>query len=598
MPATTQRPFQHSGSFLNRLSLRTRIGAALALAVFAVAGALGGLIGQSSITQLRDRIGQSLAADASRMAERLNNEMAARARELALLAALDPLRDLPDIRPAQQASPPLPMPPELVHVQSLLDGLKRSFQYYTWIAITDPQGRVLAATDAASVGTDISTRAAFREGLRGRPMHDPFGPASGGPASATVPGPAAGAPDDRRIMELARPIRGMDGSVIGVIVAQLSWQWIHALEKAVLTPDERGVVPGELFLVSNQDSVILGPPDSLGTKLVLPAVTRARAGFFGWTVQTWPDHQQYLTGSAFAAGEGEYPGPGSQEMKWTVLVREKLDVAFAPAYALRNSILIAGGVLAAAFALVGWLVAGWITAPLKRIAVAAERLRQGDDVELPRIRGPAEIDILSASLRALVATLTRKQVALDEMQELALHDPLTGLLNRNGLRARLQRAVSQARVEGAGILLLVGDLDGFKAVNDSLGHASGDQLLRQVAARFEGSVRSSDIVARLGGDEFVMALHAPLGFTDQVAREVAARALRAVGAPYEIDGKQVQVGCSLGGACWPDHAESPSGDSDAAALDDVLVKADAVLYAVTRASKGCIQFYGDVLSVA
>lgn len=574
------------------VSLRTRMAAALALVIIAATAVLGGLIGQSSISQTRERIGQSLAADASRMAERLNNEMSARARELALLAALDPLWDLPENRPPPAASPPLPMPPGLAHMQSLLDGLKRSFGSYRWLAITDPQGRVLAATDPASLNTDISTRSAFRDGLRGRPLRDPVAPtvASRDPLAPSGPSrPAATGEADEPVMDLARPIRGTDGSVTGVILAQLGWQWIHGLARSGLTPDEQGAVRRELVLVSNQDTVLIGPPELMGARLTLPAVARARAGFYGWTVETWPDDGVFLTGAAFAAGDGGAPGAGSQELRWTVLVREPVAVAFAPAYELRRTILLVGALLAAVFAAIGWLVTGWITAPLRRIAEAAERLRTGEAVELPQLRGPAEIESLSAALRALVVTLTRKQTALAEMEELALHDPLTGLLNRNGLRVRMGRASERARDEGGRLLLFVADIDGFKSVNDTLGHAGGDALLRQAAGRLAGLMRPGDFAARVGGDEFVLALRAPGGPADATAVALAERALALVSASYDVDGYHVRIGLSLGGACWPDN----SGGSDAdAGLEAVLRRADSALYAVKRSGKGRLALYG------
>lgn len=576
-------------------SLRTRVGLALAAVIFAVTGILGGLIGESSVNQLRGRIGQVLATDASRIAERLNTEMAARTRELSLLAALAPLRMLADT-PTVTAAPPLPASDDLARVRAILTELKRGFPAYAWIGVTDQQGKVIAATDPASSGTDIASRMSAHEIVRVRTPGTTgmdAGKAGGRNVEGEVPG----------LVNLTHPILGTSGAVAGLIVAQLPWDWIRALAAPLLTKDARGVVPGQLFIVSAQDTVLIGPPGTVGQKLALPVINRARAGFYGNAVESWPalgalPAGAFLTGTGFAAGEGRYPGPGSQEMRWSVIVREPLEAAFAPAYDLRRVILLVGTLMAATFAAAGWMLAGWITSPLRRIAVAAERLRQGDDVEIPRIRGAAEFDSLSGSLRALIATLTRKQVALDEMQDLALHDPLTGLLNRNGMRARLQRAVADARAEGSGLLVCVGDLDGFKAVNDTLGHAGGDDLLCQVASRLAGVVRQGDIVARLGGDEFVIALRAPGGFTDAHARDVAERALRAIAAPYEVSGRLVRIGCSLGAAYWPDHADPGLGLTDPTGLSGVLEKADAALYAIKRSGKGHLLMHVEALAAA
>lgn len=283
-------------SWLSRQSLRTRVGGILAISIFLLTGLLSGVIGLSSVNQLRARIGQSLATDASRMTDRINSEMAARGRELALLGALDPLRDLRDIQPQPASSVPLPTPPGALRVQSMLDGLKRSVPAYTWIGVTDPRGRVLAATDPATIGTDVSTRASFREGVRGRTQ-----------------GAAPRASDeDLRALELSDAIRGVDGSVLGVIIAQLGWQWLQALSDTVLTPDEEGVVRSEMFVINNQDVVLLGPPGTHGQKLTLTAVSRARAGFLGWTVETWPDGE-FLTGTNFASGKAPCPAPARRK---------------------------------------------------------------------------------------------------------------------------------------------------------------------------------------------------------------------------------------------------------------------------------------------
>ena len=186
------------------------------------------------------------------------------------------------------------------------------------------------------------------------------------------------------------------------------------------------------------------------------------------------------------------------------------------------------------------------------------------------------------------------------MQGLALRDPLTGLLNRNGLRSQLLQSVAKAYADGAGLLVLMGDLDGFKGVNDTLGHAVGDQLLQQVAARLTAAVRAGDVVARLGGDEFVLALRAPHGSGDQAARSVARRALAAVTAPYGLRGKIVKIGFSLGGACWPEHVHEPAGGDagqESAGVDGVLERADAALYIVKRSGKGRILIHGEADSV-
>ncbi len=541
------------------LSLRTQLGVGLALLVFAVAGALGGLIGQFSVNELRARIGQSLATDAQRMAERTSKEIAARGRELSLLSGLDPLRTLPDDFTPDHAA----------QAQALLDGLKRSFPVYVWIGVADPQGHLLAATGGQDVGSDISAR---------MPMRDPPRPGLDTPARLSANGGIQvhkiGFGQDQLAMDLVHVMQAPDGSVTGLVMAQISWNMIKEIERSVLTSDETGETSREAYLISARDEVLLGPPGSFGSRISLPAIDRARAGFEGWTAETWPDGRLYLTGAAFAAGDGPYLGTASQDVRMTVLVREQIDSAFAPAYQLRDAIFLMGALLALVFAVIGWLLA----------ALAADRLRRGEDVELPRLHGAAEIESLSATLRALVATLTRKHMALVEAEEQANRDVLTGLLNRSGLQTYLDRATVNARLSGINLIVFAADLDGFKAVNDTLGHAAGDHLLREVAQRLSGCARAQDAVARIGGDEFIMVLEAPTGPTDRAALAIAQRMLAAVQVPVPIGGSFAKVGCSFGGASWPHDGED---------MTEVMKKADAALYDVKRAGKGQIRLQGE-----
>ncbi len=548
---------------LPRVSLRTRFAGALAALVFTVVGVFGGLVGQHSVDQLRERIGQSLAVDAQRVADHLNSEMAERARDLTLVSGLDPVRNLSDI----------------ASMQAMLDSVRRIEPAYLWLAVTDLQGNVIAATDGGLVGSDLNNLYDLRDQLRGRAT------SLGDPLRIVRSGESVAPPIERqRQINIARPIRGADSAPVGVVVAQLSWDWMRNSVQSLLSPDDDGTIHRQILVVSSYDLVLMGPSDLLGQRLTLPEINRARAGLFGWNTSAWPGGTSYITAANFAAGDGQYPGPGSVPMRWPVLVRESEATAFLPAQQLRYAILAFGIGLAVVIAGLGWIIAGVITRPLRQITAAADRLRLGENVELPNLRSSIEVETLSASLRALVATLTFKQVKLDELESATQHDLLTGLLNRAGLQSWLARALALARTEPSGLLVLVGDLDGFKLVNDSMGHPAGDVLLQEVARRLQGAVRVRDAVARMGGDEFVVVLHAPLGLADRTAVETAHRLWSRVTEPYSIGGEAVVIGLSLGGAGWPE---------DDRQLDLVLNKADAALYDAKRGGKGRIVFHRE-----
>ncbi|MCF6734367.1 GGDEF domain-containing protein [Blastococcus sp. KM273129] len=196
--------------------------------------------------------------------------------------------------------------------------------------------------------------------------------------------------------------------------------------------------------------------------------------------------------------------------------------------------------------------------------------------------GPGEI----CALACLAAFLVRSTVtfaegrALQEARRQAGTDDLTGLPNRRSLVRRLETDLATGRPTA----LLLLDLDGFKAVNDGLGHEAGDELLRRLAERLRAAVRPTDLVARLGGDEFVVVLDA----TDpDVAPECAERLAGVVSRPVTVAGVPVRVGVSIGLAL-----ASPGDATDPAAL---LRCADVAMYAAKGAGGGVRRYVADSL---
>jgi diguanylate cyclase (GGDEF)-like protein len=160
------------------------------------------------------------------------------------------------------------------------------------------------------------------------------------------------------------------------------------------------------------------------------------------------------------------------------------------------------------------------------------------------------------------------------MESLALHDALTGLPNRRLLMDRLSLAIAHAHRNKRTMAVMYLDLDGFKEVNDSLGHAAGDTLLSQVAARLVAAVRQEDTVARLGGDEFVIALW-ELSHADDVAK-LASKVIRAVSQPYRIQGHDTSMTISIGVSIYPTHG---------AEVETLMKSADLALYEAKHAGK-------------
>ena len=165
----------------------------------------------------------------------------------------------------------------------------------------------------------------------------------------------------------------------------------------------------------------------------------------------------------------------------------------------------------------------------------------------------------------------------DLLRSMAHTDLLTGLLNRRGLDEALQPLLSHGPAGGRLAVYLL-DLDGFKAVNDTLGHAAGDELLVAVAQRLRSQLRAGDLVCRLGGDEFVLAVGA---LPDEAAAEhIGHKLLQAVAEPFVVAGRPCRVGLTVGYAIA--HADGHS-------MNDLLREADAAMYAGKQAGKHCVR---------
>jgi diguanylate cyclase (GGDEF)-like protein len=180
---------------------------------------------------------------------------------------------------------------------------------------------------------------------------------------------------------------------------------------------------------------------------------------------------------------------------------------------------------------------------------------------------------LSAELDALKEELARARARVAELESHVDEEPLTGFLNRRGFERALSRALAYVRRYAATAALVFLDLDGFKAVNDHHGHATGDWVLARVAKLITGHVRASDVVARIGGDEIVVLLWNLRG--EQA--EAKARALEALAAaPFERSGKRFRLGLSAG------FTMLAAEDT----VETALARADAAMYARKRARQG------------
>lgn len=195
----------------------------------------------------------------------------------------------------------------------------------------------------------------------------------------------------------------------------------------------------------------------------------------------------------------------------------------------------------------------------------------------PRISG----DGAFLGYRGVGRDISERVAARERIEHLALHDGLTGLANRANLTGSLVRAMARARRAAKALALIFIDLDGFKQVNDTLGHDAGDRLLVEVANRLRGCLRAADLQARFGGDEFVVLLE---DLPERAAAgRVAGKILEALGRPYgALEGGRCRVTASLGIAVFPDDAQDDRA---------LMRRADEAMYLAKLAGKNAYRYY-------
>ena len=205
------------------------------------------------------------------------------------------------------------------------------------------------------------------------------------------------------------------------------------------------------------------------------------------------------------------------------------------------------------------------------------------------VQFPAELSISEMALGGqryfigIVRDITERKAAEQKIVHLAHHDYLTGLPNRALFLDRLEQAIAHARRAGCKVALLFLDLDGFKRVNDELGHDVGDMLLQEVARRLADIVRASDTVARVGGDEFTLILDKVAA--QEFASQVAGKIIDALSEPFDMEGGQCQVGGSIGISIFPDDSEDPG---------TLLKQSDEAMYLAKQRGKNRHRLYADV----
>jgi diguanylate cyclase (GGDEF)-like protein len=448
--------------------------------------------------------------------------------------------------------------------RALLANLQTVFPDCLWIGITDTKGVVQVSGDRRLEGASVKDMPWFIEGLR-RPMITPLH----GPLDNEAP--LHGAEEDQRVIDIARPLRDLTGNLIGVLDMTVSWKW--ALEFRNLLLRNRNNAIGIDIIITDRDGRVLIGPDSLSGATLTFAANRETlpageasplvsaifhnpdmnrkaelTGALDQHVVDWPDGGDYISAVGTGTGYQDFPGLG-----WNIVVRQPRAIAYAPADVIRDRLATGGALLAILFAGIGWVVADRVTHSIRRLTRHARRLALGDrGIAFSSPRGSREVAVLGETLDNLVENLlqreqqlldlnanlesriaertallaatnrsleeemaqrqaveTERETLIRQLRDQAEHDSLTGALNRRAFLVMAERDRRRQRRDGGRLAVIMFDIDHFKRVNDSYGHATGDEVIRQVAAIATATVRDSDLFCRYGGEEFALLIADP-----------------------------------------------------------------------------------------
>ncbi|POZ60874.1 diguanylate cyclase domain-containing protein [Chromobacterium alticapitis] len=421
------------------------------------------------------------------------------------------------------------------------------------IFVLAPNGRAIAdyPPHALRLNNVYSDRDYFRAAMAGKPY---------------IGRPVIGRTSHQPVLPMGAPIRDASGRVQGVLVGITALGapgFLDLLQHTRIGDNQDSfllISPRDrIFVSSSQPDMILKPLPRRGLN---PLHDQAMAGWRGAGITVNAKGVEEVSGVASVSSAG-----------WFVVARIPASDAFATVERVKNFSLRNTVVALAVFSLLACGGMYIVLRPLFQAARHADRMTRGDlPLEPLPISRDDEVGHLIAAFNRLLHKLNRHQL---ELARQAHHDPLTGLPNRALLTDRLHVALAQAQRKNGLIALLFMDLDGFKTINDSHGHKTGDKVLWLVAQRLSLIVRQTDTLARIGGDEFVLLLSDLDEHADEVARTVAAKCLDAFSHPFAADRADCQLGISIGIAI-SDGCHHP---------DRLLQAADQAMYRVKKTGR-------------
>lgn len=437
----------------------------------------------------------------------------------------------------------------LGEIQELVEAHETLREEFFNVSAFDASGTLVASLrDRNAKRINISDRKYFQDTLRLKE----------GVISAPFRSVLSGQP----VVVLTQPLYDGDGKIIGVLLGAIDLQRpsFSAQLDAL-----RSKSAGYLFIVTDNGTTIHHPNRSLilekgddGPGTIVEAALRSPEG---WEDGILDDGEPVLLVHKHL-----------REVDWTIALSYPVLSAFAPMRSVRLRAFVGSAILTGLAGLFGWAITKKLLLPLGRLHRHVEDISAGRaDIEVFDIDRADEFGHLS---RAFYALSQRRERAEQELHRLATTDVLTGLHNRRMLDDFLPKALARATRAGQQVGLAILDIDHFKDINDTLGHAAGDQVLVEFARRLVGAVRTTDTVARLAGDEFVIVFEQLATNTeiDVLGRKI----VDAMREPFLGGGAQRAVTASIGIALTT---------SPAVTVDEIMRAADQALYGVKAAGR-------------
>lgn len=461
---------------------------------------------------------------------------------------------------------------ELSHpdVRSSLELRKTIRGELAWFGVADRSGRVIQATGNLLVDEVVSQRPWFKAGLN-RPY-------TGDVHEALLLAkllPALPSNEPLRFIDFAAPIRDRQGEVRGVLGAHVLWSWVTDTVQSSLA--HQAAQRGAEIMIANREGKILYPAAYLNMALDVPSPQTDNH----YETRRWPDGENYLT-AQFKVTTGS-----TNELGWSIVVRQPEALALEPILDMRNRLLLLGTAAAALFVWVAYWLSTRIGRPIEKLTKAVRHIEKRDQAPVfpgkvsiwefeqlnlsvqsmtrSLLEHERELNEINASLEKLVEERTAAlTLSNKELERLATRDALTNVYGRRRFDEKLHELFQMFKRSGESFSILMIDADHFKRVNDTWGHHAGDEVLRQLARIVTESTRVTDFVARYGGEEFVVLLPDTEEQEGLVVGENIRRAVEAATFP-EVGKMTISVGLSC------------SGTEDAAE-GEIVQRADRALY--------------------